>query len=532
MPGGLLQLSAYGTASTYLHADPQVTFWKQIWRRSTAFAQESIEMPFNGGQANFGAKVTAPISKGADMAFTAWLQITLPDLADYSVTTIVANSSQPKIVRAYIEGDFVRLRLIKPTGLPPTGAWVWYKVKDATTGEYVPTSDSNNTLVEVQDGEYTDVSIPKANWPEPWTEENGISVIAQAVDENFVNPSSESQPRTITNIKYCNNIGHALLESIEWEIGGTRVDRIPNPEFFDIWSELTEKEEKKQGYHAMVGKFEDYDIWDETKSIRGERTYFIPLLFSFCSSSSQSIPVVSLQFHETRLNINFRSAIDVVKSNIPVTQLIGPDGQPIGFKSCQLYVDMVYLDTEERRRMASMEHEQLISQIQYLGDYTISPGDPGLVKKIPLDGLNHPIKELIFVYEGWQRYQRDAKNGNDIFNYSLDDSTEDPIQNVRLTLNGTERMPPRPGQYFRQVQPYQHHTRVPNKHVYCYSFSLEPESKNPSGSCNFSRLEQASLNVTLSQNIDPNGGRIKVYAIGYNLLRYAQGMAGLAFTSG
>jgi hypothetical protein len=337
--------------------------------------------------------------------------------------------------------------------------------------------------------------------------------------------------RTITNIKWCNNIGQALLDSVEWEIGGTRIDRIPNPEFFDVWSELTEKAEKWQGYNSMVGKFEDYDIWDETKSIRGERTYFVPLLFSFCTSPSQSIPIVSMQFHEARLNINFRDAIDVVKANVPVTQLIGQDGQPIQFTSCQLYVDMVYLDTEERRRMASMEHEQLINQIQYLGDFVISPNDPALVKKIPLDGLQHPVKELIFVYQGWQRYQRDAVNGNDIFNYGTD-SGEYAIQHVRLTLNGTERMPPRPGQYFHQVQPYQHHTRIPSKHVMCYSFALEPEMRNPSGSCNFSRLESASLNVTMSPNIDPNGGKVKVYALSYNLLRYAQGMAGLAFTSG
>jgi hypothetical protein len=156
-----------------------------------------------------------------------------------------------------------------------------------------------------------------------------------------------------------------------------------------------------------------------------------------------------------------------------------------------------------------------------------------MIKKIPLDGLNHPIKELIFVYQGWQRYQRDAVNGNDIFNYQLaSDATADAFDNVRLTLNGTERMPPRPGQYFRQVQPYQHHTRIPTKHVLCYNFGLEPESKNPTGACNFSRLEQASLNVTLSPNIDVNGGKIKVYALGYNLLRYAQGLAGLAFSSG
>jgi hypothetical protein len=607
MPGGLLQLSSYGSASTYLHSNPQITFWKQVWRRSTAFALESIEMPFSGSAPDFGTKVTAPISKGADMAHRAWLEITLPDLADYSTTQITATSTQPLIQRAYIEGDYVKLRVAPPAsgswtdgwyivqasgtfgmvsasgdGASPSeitvstssahgllagasvtisgattaalnGAWTLSSVTNtsftftsstngvttatlggsATLTTYVTGSDPTyNTLFQIQSGTYTDHAIPRADLPVAWTS-NAVSLTAMAVDSGYESPSSESMPRTVMNLKWCNSIGHALLESVEWEIGGTRIDKIPNADYFDVWSELTEKEEKRLGFNAMVGKYDNYDIWDETKSTRGGKTFFVPLLFSFCQSPSQSIPIISLQFHESRINVNFREALDLVKCNVPVSALIGPTGAPITLPNCQLYVDMVFLDTEERRRMSAMEHEALLTQIQYLGDYTISPNDPGMVKKIPLDGLNHPIKELIWVYQGWSRYQRDAVNGNDHFNYQLAaDPTEDPFVSVRLTLNGTERMPPRSGQYFRQVQPYQHHTRVPTKYVHCYNFGLEPESTNPTGSCNFSRLEQASLNVTLSPNVDVNGGKIKVFALGFNVLRYAQGLAGLAFTSG
>ncbi len=606
MPGGLLQLSAYGSASTYLHTDPQVTFWKQIWRRSTAFALESIEMPWSGTAPNFGTKVTAPISKGADMANRAWLEITLPDLADYSTTHITATSSQPLIQRAYIDDSGVSIRVAPPA----SGSWTdgWFQIRasgsfgmtsavgdgaspavitvttssahgllsgasvtisgatsaalngtwtltavtattftftSSTNGATTLTVGSNanlstwvtgsdvvyNTLFQHTNGQYTDHVIPQTDLPMAWTS-NAVSLTAYMVDSTYAGQSSESMARTVLNLKWCDSIGHALLESVEWEIGGTRIDKIPNADFFDVWSELSEKEEKRLGFNSMVGKYDDYSIWDPAKSSRGGKTYFVPLVFSFCQSASQSIPIISLQFHETRININFREALDLVRCNLPVNALVGPTGAPIAMTNCQLYVDMVFLDTEERRRMSSMQHEQLITQIQYLGDFTISPNDPGIVKKIPLDGLNHPIKELIWVYQGYTRYQRNAVTGNDHFNYQLTDVTEDPFVNVRLTLNGTERMPPRSGQYFRQVQPYQHHTRVPTKYVHCYNFGLEPEATNPTGSCNFSRLEQASLNVTLSPNIDVNGGKVKVYALGYNVLRYAEGLAGLAFTSG
>ena len=608
MPGGLLQLSAYGSASTYLHTDPEITYWKQVWRRCTAFSLESIEMPWSGGKPDFGLKVSAPISKGADMAHRAWLEITLPDLADYCTTNITATSSQPLVQRAYIADNAVKVRVAPPV----SGSWTggWYRMRasgtfgmssaagngaspsvitvststphgllsgasivlsgatttalngtwtlssvtstsftftsstngvssctlgNAALSAFVTgTEDTHDTLFAISSSAaYTDWSIPRADLPVAFTT-TAISLSAIATNSAYAIDSSESTPRPVLNLKWCNSIGHALLDSVEWEVGGTRIDKTPNPDFFDVWSELTEKEEKRLGFNAMVGKFDTYDIWDDAKSIRGARTYFVPLQFSFCKTPGQSIPIIALQFHESRINVNFKDALDLIKSNVPVPQLIGPSGTPIAMTNCQLYIDMVYLDTMERRRMSSMEHEQLITQVQYLGDFTISPNDPGLVKKIPLDGLNHPIKELVFVYQGYSRYQRDAVNGNDWFNYQLPGAfaADDAFLNVRLTLNGTERMPPRSGQYFRQVQPYQHHTRVPTKHVLCYNFGLEPESASPTGACNFSRLEQASLNVTLNPNIDINGGKIKVFALGYNVLRYAQGLAGLAFTSG
>jgi hypothetical protein len=324
-----------------------------------------------------------------------------------------------------------------------------------------------------------------------------------------------------------------LVESCDWEVGGARIDKIPNSDFFDVWSELSEKQEKLAGFNSMVGKYPDYDIWDETKSNRAAKTYFVPLPFTFCQTPGQAIPIIALTFNEVRLSVTFREALDLVRCNVPISALVGPTGAPIAITTCQLFIDMVFLDTEERRRMSAMEHEQLVVQCQYLGDYTVAPGDPGLVRKIPLDGLSHPVKELIWVFQEYSRYQRNAVTGNDHFNYQLqNDADEDAFLNVRLTLNGTERAPPRSGQYYRQVQPYSHHTRVPTKHVLCYNFGLEPESANPTGSCNFSRLEQASLNVTLSPNIDANGGKIKVFALSYNILRYAQGLAGLAFSSG
>lgn len=512
MPGGLLQLSAFGSASTYLHADPQVTFWKQAWRRSTAFALESIEMPFQGGPGDFGRKTTAAITKSADMASRAWVELTLPDLSDYYHSVLSATSTQPLLVKGYFTSPTTAVVRVRP----PTAGGPWTSIR---------VYSSTNTPLEeiVLPVGVLDIDVPLTGL----TSKAALTVYAIAYDADD-DPSDQSQPRDILALKWANSIGHAVIESAEWEIGGTRIDKIPNSEFFDVWSELTEKEEKLAGFHAMVGKYPDYDIWDDMASERARRTYYVPLVFSFCATPGQSIPIVALQFHEARINITFREAMECIRCNVPVAQLVSSTGAPIAFQDCRVFVDMAFLDTEERRAMSSMSHEALITQIQYLGDVVITPDDPGTVRRIPLDGLNHPIKELIWIYQPYPAYQRDAVGGNDLFNYS----NTNAFDLVRLTLNGAERMTPRPGQYFRHVQPYQHHTRVPAKQVLCYNFGLEPESANPSGACNFSRLDQAALQLTVSPSIHPNGGKIKVWALGYNVVRYKEGLAGLAFTSG
>lgn len=510
MPGGLLQLSAFGSASTYLHADPQVTFWKQVWRRSTAFALESIEMPFQGGSADFGRKATAAITKSADMAYRAWVEITLPDLRDYYTGIVSATSSQPLISRAYFTSPTTASVTVRP---PTTGTWEYVRVYSAANAVLAQANVSGDA-----------VTLDLANLASKASQ----TIHAFAYDAND-NESDMSETRDVLCLRWCNAVGLAVLESVEWEIGGTRIDKIPNPEFMDVWSELTEKEEKRAGFNAMVGKYDDYDIWSSSSS-SSEQTYYVPLTFSFCATPGQSIPIVALQFHESRINLTFREALDCIRCNVPIQQLISSTGAPIAFKDCRLFVDMVFLDTEERRRMSSMPHEALISQIQYLGDIVVTPNDPGTIRKISLDGVNHPVKELIWVYQPYNSYQRDAVNGNDIFSYQH--GSEETFQLVRLTLNGAERMTPRPGQYFRQVQPYQHHTRVPTKQVLCYNFGLEPESPSPTGACNFSRLDQAALHVTLSPDIHPNGGRIKVWAIAYNVVRYKEGLGALAFTTG
>ena len=190
-----------------------------------------------------------------------------------------------------------------------------------------------------------------------------------------------------------------------------------------------------------------------------------------------------------------------------------------------LYVDYVYLDTDERRRFAQVSHEYLIEQLQFTGDETLTSGS----NKFKLS-FNHPCKELV-----WVCRRAEAETAKEWFNFTntAGDSNGDsvytgvnPVTSAKLQLNGHDRMSEREGKYFNYVQPYQHHENVPAEGINVYSFALKPEEHQPSGSCNFSRIDNATLQLTSAMP-----GVCKVFARNYNVLRIMSGMGGLAYSN-
>lgn len=209
------------------------------------------------------------------------------------------------------------------------------------------------------------------------------------------------------------------------------------------------------------------------------------------------------------------------------------------FVKAQIYVDYVYLDTDERRRFAQTPHEYLVESIQWTGDQNVLASQSTV--KIDLN-FSQPVKELIWVYQASQDYAIVSNSGNNILSYSIPNAnaalvSNDVFTSAQLFFNGHERFAARDGSYFRLIQPYQHHTRIPTKNIYVYSFSLHPEEFQPSGSANYSRLDTSQLALTMNPLLAPTSsssgfsGRIKIYAYSYNILRIASGMGSVSFAS-
>ena len=107
-----------------------------------------------------------------------------------------------------------------------------------------------------------------------------------------------------------------------------------------------------------------------------------------------------------------------------------------------------------------------------------------------------------------------------------------PTSSAKITLNGTNRIEERNGFYFNTVQPYQHHTNCPAPGINVYSFSFDPEEHQPSGSCNFSRISNGNIEVTLTKDLHTGiQVKMKVYAVQYNILRIANGSGQLGYSS-
>ena len=383
MGGGLMQLVAYGAQDIYLTGNPQITFFKVVYRRHTNFSMESIQQTFNGA-IDFDRKVTCTISRNGDL-----------------------------IHRIYLQVEFA----------------------------------AGSTL-------------------NAWA-------------------------------------GHKLVKSVEIEIGGQRIDKHYG-DWLHIWNELTQTAGHYNGYKQMVSGTEFGDDLSSSVDTLDAQVLYIPLQFWFCRNPGLALPLIALQYHEVKINIEFAS-----KSAVLTTGTLN---------DASLFVDYIYLDTDERRRFAQVSHEYLIEQLQFTGDETAS-------NKIKLN-FNHPVKELI-----WVEKEDDSAVGQYQTTY----------ESAKLQLNGHERFSARKPNYFQLVQPYQHHERVPvdawssddqaaykGTGINVYSFALKPEEHQPSGTCNMSRIDNATLNLVGIKQTENN---VKVFAVNYNVLRIMSGMGGLAYSN-
>lgn len=404
--GGLIQLVATGAQNVYLTGDPQISFFKTVFKRHTNFSMECIEQNINGEPSNSGTS-SITISRSGDL-----------------------------VREVFLEGDTVGTK----------------------------------------------------NW-----------------DRDNVYPAER------------------MISSCELTIGGQQID-VHYQRWWRLFSELYHGESKKTLYSKLVNSEED-----STK-------VYLPFIFFFNRHPGLALPLIALQYHEVRLDITWTNQ---VSNYFDVTTI-------------KCWANYIFLDTKERNLFARKSHAYLIEQVQYTGAAPVVKNGPTNVRLF----YDHPVKEIIWCFdEGssdgrflWNFTGRNEEVFCDVRRYSvlspnpqpheslgvvrfednesLGEVRDGPLSTFKLLFNGADRFGTQAGKYFNQIQPFDHHSGNPMPGIYSYSFALKPELLQPSGTCNFSRIDNITAVPTMK---DKNNTSMQMFATNYNVLRIMQGMGGLAF---
>jgi len=461
-----MQLVAYGAQDVYLTGQPKVTFFQAVYKRHTNFAMENIQQTVNGTPAASG-RVSVTIARNGDLVGDMYV-------------ALVPNASS----------------------------------SGATGGALQLTS--NNVGFDMC-----------------WVAERAIA-------------------------------------AVELTIGGQRIDKHYQT-WFRLYAEVFLSESDKINYGKLASS--PSPISDGTN-----RNYvYLPLLFFFNRNPGLFLPLIALQYHEVRLDFDLTSYF---------ASYFGGSGSVF-----EVWANYVYLDTEERRRFAQKGHEYLIEQIQHTGGDSITASGSGPAAQTIRLSYNHPVKELIWcyvnnsatAYNAMWNFSTSVSNvnvtvqtspifqagimpheagcprlfsnsltlasGSNIFWVEEGTPTQalsyaniatistatafgqevGPLYNFKVVLNGQDRFKEQIGKYFNQYQPYVYHSGTPYPGIYVYSFALQPEEHQPTGTCNFSRIDNAQVAINMKATY--TNILQKMFAVNYNILRIQSGMGGLAFSN-
>jgi len=330
---------------------------------------------------------------------------------------------------------------------------------------------------------------------------------------------------------WVNALGHALIDSTWIEIGGVRIDKHYG-EWMEIWSELTQTEEKINGYYQMIGKIDPKSF--KFNSFTGEMELLIPLNFWFCRNIGLALPIMALYYHPVELVVDFRRFEECWISNKKNPKIPKPP-----MFEANLWLDYIYLDVDERKQFYEESQVYLIEQLQYTNNCPITASNVSVELC-----FNHPIKELFWVLQRNDVVQKpnglypnsNYPIGNDWFNFSTfpcqnHDIEVETFENAVIQFNAIDRFKRIEAKYFRLLQPYYYHTRIPRNYIYVYNFGIRPESIQPTGQMNFSRVDNAKLHITLPNGRDYSKYNLRCYAMNYNIFVVTAGMGGVLFTN-
>jgi hypothetical protein len=313
-------------------------------------------------------------------------------------------------------------------------------------------------------------------------------------------------------VAWTRHVGTSMIKYTEVQIGGQRIEK-QYGQFMHIWAEVSHSAAQYPTYNNMIGNSTDMTV--EAASIPAKSIH-VPLNHWFNKDVGLGLPLIALQYHEVKIEMELRPVNELYVSSAGTVTAGTLD-------NVSLWADYYFLDTDERRKMAQIPHEYLIDELQFTGEDSSS----ATATSRKLD-LNHPVKALYFVAQLASNVDAGANRHTDFTTGTTPYNGASPLTNAKLLFNGNDRIQERVSEFFNQLQPYQHHTRGPAEGIYMYAWALHPEDHQPSGNVNFSRIDNATLRLTMATSSTLS---VYIYAINTNVGRILSGMFGKAYAS-
>jgi hypothetical protein len=352
-------------------------------------------------------------------------------------------------------------------------------------------------------------------------------------------------------IGYTDSVGAVMIDYADLLIGGQLIERI-NGEYISIFNELFQSDSQQTSIKWLTGKTKKHDglklATSNTSAVASDipygvypREFLVPLPFYFIYSDPLAIPLVALTKQEVEVVIKLRPIeqmmIGKTEGTAPPTNADDAlifDPRP-GLELVSLPVEYVFLGNDEIEKIQNTQKDYIITQLQMQQTHV----EPNVsAAQLRLNFIN-PVKEMFFIiqntietgpnYNQWTQWKNQQQTASPKFTQ---------VESMELTFNNEVRISADVADslFLNWIQPLNNHTRsgsTPTNHVigpiYNYSFSLDPENYLPTGQVNMSRIINKNLTMNLTPNTDSEGRDIRVYAKSYNVLRFANGLAGLLF---
>lgn len=581
MPSGLLEKACDTTSAInqdlYLTSNPTITFFKSVYYRYTNFAIESINLQFDSN-VKFGSECLIKIPRIGDLMSKTYLKVTIPEIniprklpspiygSQYAIAVNNYNSTLKFMeinISAYRNG-MASIALSNSTTQDVVDAIINTFSASVTfpivkTNFIAALSGSPFIITETNLNDMIDLYVDAFNNVLPTVTKSDLEfLLLQAqlksteIQNYFFKETQKyaklvkDETNTTAKGAWIKHLGHFIFDYVLIRIGGIEIDK-QYGEWMHIWNSLSMDVEKQRSYNKMIG---NVDILTTTeRTIKPQYTMHIPLSFWFCKNIGLALPLIALQHDIVTLEVKFKkfsecfyyTELTQTELNDPVTRnnridelgLIDLDSF-IDNSNVQLYaellVDYIYLDKNERCKVASNCHEYLIEQTQMISF------DNQLSQSFYSYDLNFNLacKELFWIIQN--NKLTTVTDNNDVLEWDNFVDNNNAVIACSLRFQDMAVVELNDSKYFNCVQPYKLHTATPPDGIFIHSFCLKPEEFQPTGNANLWMIAKVSLDLqTNNDMIDPaltssSTYATRIYAVTNNVLRFISGRAAPAFT--